>query len=369
MNGWQLISEEVAARIWNENLFRFDHYSPFQVYEQGQYEKGLGWKPQYWVFFDENSVAQSMFLGLLRSYPFGFGFIQCVGGPAGDLTKCDSEFHRKLVEATKLFRIYLRVRWEKRNCHKSAAFLNRNNWFRSLFSMTSGLTMELDISGSESSIVTGYSGKWRRNLRIAQRTDVSILICSEPNPDQLRAVFAEMEARKNLRELFSTEKLRKFFQTAGESVLFLECRDSNGELLAFRAAIVAGNRASDYFAATSEKGRDLRISYLLFTEMVRHLKSKGVIIYDLGGIDPKANPGVYTFKKGTGAKEVEFLGEWEWASSEWLRVVGNWAISQRHRLRSPKTTIFGGKKQKWSGDFSALPAQGVEIAKLKTAEN
>ncbi len=369
MNGWELLSEETAARIWNENLFKFDHYSPFQIFEQGQYEKGLGWQPQYWVFFDENRQAQTMFLGLLRSYRFGFGFIQCVGGPAGNLTNCDSKFHRILVEATNSKRLYVRVRWEKQNSENSAALLINNKWSRSPFSMTSGLTMELDISVAESLILAGYSSKWRRNLRKALKAKLSIAACLEPNPDEVRAVFSEMEVRKNLPELFAAEKLRNFFRTAGQSVLFLECRNSKGELLAFRSAIVAGNRACEYFAAASKQGRELRVSYLLFAEMVRQLKAKGVILYDLGGINPEANPGVYRFKKETGAKEVEFLGEWEWASREWLRLVGNRAIKFRQRLKSQKIPIFGGRKLQRSEDKVVFPLNQVEIAKLNIAES
>ena len=61
-------------------------------------------------------------------------------------------------------------------------------------------------------------------------------------------------------------------------------------------------------------------SYFVFWEVLEHCRKLGVTTYDLGGIDPFANRGVYTFKKETGAKEVELLGEWDWASSFWLRI-------------------------------------------------
>jgi lipid II:glycine glycyltransferase (peptidoglycan interpeptide bridge formation enzyme) len=51
----------------------------------------------------------------------------------------------------------------------------------------------------------------------------------------------------------------------------------------------------------------------------------------MGGIDPENNKGVYHFKKGTGAKEIRYLGEWEWSNSEMFRKVANWGIRYKAR--------------------------------------
>ena len=77
--------------------------------------------------------------------------------------------------------------------------------------------------------------------------------------------------------------------------------------------------------------------------MINYLQESEVQFYDLGGIDPWANPGVYTFKKETGAREVELLGEWDSASSEWLRLFGNLAISKRENIkRSRSLSVLRG---------------------------
>jgi len=57
------------------------------------------------------------------------------------------------------------------------------------------------------------------------------------------------------------------------------------------------------------------------------------------GIDPVRNPGVYRFKRASGAEPIELLGEWDWASRPWLRWVGNWAIAQRARVRRAETML------------------------------
>ena len=58
-------------------------------------------------------------------------------------------------------------------------------------------------------------------------------------------------------------------------------------------------------------------------ELLKHCKSQGIEEIDLGGIDPQKNPGVYNFKKGTGATPIEYLGEWEWATKNVLRWATN----------------------------------------------
>ena len=94
-----------------------------------------------------------------------------------------------------------------------------------------------------------------------------------------------------------------------------------------------GNRAVEYMGVTNDLGRDLRASFPLERELLRYCSDEGIRHYDLGGIDPHENPGCHRFKRGTGACELEYLGEWDWATSEWFRVFCNWAIMKRQTTK------------------------------------
>jgi lipid II:glycine glycyltransferase (peptidoglycan interpeptide bridge formation enzyme) len=85
-------------------------------------------------------------------------------------------------------------------------------------------------------------------------------------------------------------------------------------------------------AATTEIGRRLYASYALVWQLLQHCQKLGVIEYDFMGIDPKNNSGVYNFKKGTGAEFIEYLGEWDWATSNILRWGANGMV--RHMRRN-----------------------------------
>jgi len=129
-----------------------------------------------------------------------------------------------------------------------------------------------------------------------------------------------------------------------QQIVLYRCDDDQGELLSLLGCLVLGNRACALFWATNERGRELHASYAIFWALVQHCKRIGIASYDLAGIDPVANPGVYRFKRASGAAPVEFLGEWDWASPSWLRWLGNWAIAKRNRIRQAESALNRSSK-------------------------
>jgi lipid II:glycine glycyltransferase (peptidoglycan interpeptide bridge formation enzyme) len=115
--------------------------------------------------------------------------------------------------------------------------------------------------------------------------------------------------------------------------------DERGELMSLGGALVFGSQANLWLFATTEQGRTSRAAYSVFWALVQHCKRIGVTSYDLGGIDPVNNAGVYRFKKDSGATPVELLGEWDWSPQPWLRWFGNWAIQQRSRVRRAEKVL------------------------------
>lgn len=343
---WKLLTNETASRIWDKNLARFDDCSPFQSYAFGQYQQQLGWKPCYWAATDETGETAAMCLGLLRPYPLGFGMLWCVGGLVGNIEAWDENLRKTILDATGLKRLYVRFRCDRERNVTDALFLNYRGWARSIVPMTSSFSMELDLTGDEDALCSKLARRWRRNLRTAEQNNLTIKICPNPDIEEISRVYIEMEKRKNLPQQFSPEKLENLFKQAQSNLIFYRCEDEDGNLICFRGCLTVGNRACDYLAATTEKGRELRASYAVLWQMLGHCREQGIEFYDLGGIDPWENPGVHTFKKETGAREVEFLGEWDWATSPWLRLLGNWAIGRRQNRKSSESTLVSSDKQR-----------------------
>jgi len=338
MANWELLTNETASRIWDVNLARFADCSPFQSYAFGQYHQNLGWQPRHWAATDEKGDIIAMCLGLLRPFPLGFGMLWCVGGPVGDVQTWDDSLRQTILATTGLKRLYLRFRCDRERTVADALFLNHHGWSRSISPMTSSFSMELDLTGGEDDLFSNLNRRWRRNLRSAGQNDFKIKFCANPDVEEISRVYAEMEARKNLPAQFSPEKLENLFKKAAGNLIFYRCEDESGNLISFRGCLTIGNRACDYLAAATEKGLETRASYAVLWKIFQHCREQGIEFYDLGGIDPWANPGVYTFKKETGAREVEFLGEWDWATSPALRFLGNWAIGRRQNRKSAEST-------------------------------
>jgi lipid II:glycine glycyltransferase (peptidoglycan interpeptide bridge formation enzyme) len=336
-NSWKLISDEEAGRIWNENLAAFEDCSPFQTFEWGQYHKALGWEPLYCAYFDEEENIRAMSMVLLKRFFLKTGFAWAPGGPVGDLEVVDEKMPKTIMATTGLKRLYLRVRSDRTRKTSETLYLEHKKWARSLHRMVSSFSMELDLDGEIESIDKNFKSSWRRQLKLSGRNELVVKQIINPDIAELHQAYSEMEATKGLAELFSKEKLENLFQHVRQNLIVFRCEDEAGQLLSFRGVLFIGHRAVEYMGVTNDRGRELRASFPLERELLRHCHQKGITKYDLGGIDPWENPGCHRFKRGTGATEVEYLGEWDWASSVWLRWFGNWAIHKRQKIKEPES--------------------------------
>jgi lipid II:glycine glycyltransferase (peptidoglycan interpeptide bridge formation enzyme) len=113
-------------------------------------------------------------------------------------------------------------------------------------------------------------------------------------------------------------------------VVVHRCVGADGTTLAMRAAALVGDVAVDLLAATSVAGRTSYAAYATCWSLVEDCARRGAARYDLAGVDKVRNKGVYDFKRGTGAREVRYLGEWDAASPAPLRVLARRMI-QRQR--------------------------------------
>ena len=86
------------------------------------------------------------------------------------------------------------------------------------------------------------------------------------------------------------------------------------------------------FAAASVSARKVYASHGLLWILFNHCAEMGVSRYDLGGVDPLKNKGVFDFKKGTGAHLINYLGEWEYGSFPTLKYLVNCMMYVKKRL-------------------------------------
>lgn len=333
MARWELLTNEEALRIWDQTLTRFPDCSPFQSYSWGEYRQALGWEPRRWMAFDAQDKVVAMVQGCMRKYPFGVGLIWCEGGPVGDLTVCDESLQRAITATTGLERGYCRFRCDRPRNIEDVLRLTAQGWNTSWSPLTSNYSMVLDLSQNDDQLFAACERNWRRNLRRAEGSRLTVTQWLDVEVDEVLSVYASMQEVKGLDEQWSRKEVEELLKTQRHQLVLYRCDDENQEVVSLLGCMVAGDHACAVFSATSEAGRKLHASYASFWAVMQHCRRIGVRWYDLAGIDPVQNPGVYRFKRATGATPIEYLGEWDWASRPWLRWFGNWAVERRARLK------------------------------------
>ena len=332
MSRWELLTDQDALAMWDQTLQGFDDCSPFQSYSWGEYRRALGWEPLRWVALDGNEKVVAMMQASVRRYPFGVGLIWCEGGPIGDLTVCNERLQQAMSTTTGLSRFYCRFRCDRRRQIEDALRLTAQGWTISWAPLTSNYSMTLDLAAEEDRLLAACDHNWRRNLRRAEECHLKVRQWLDAGVDEVLAVYSSMQEVKGLNQQWSRQEVGELLRNLKQNLVLYRCEDERGEVVSLLGCMVAGDKACTLFAATSEAGRKLHASYATFWALVQHCRRIGISSYDLAGIDPVRNRGVYRFKRATGATPIEYLGEWDWASRPWLRWFGNWAVSQRARL-------------------------------------
>jgi len=327
---WRLLSHLEELKSWDINLIRFADYNYCQTLAWGDYRACFGWEPYRWAAYAENGEIRALMQGLLRTYPGRIGILWVPGGPIGDIETWNQALKDTVIQTIGIKRLCFRISPARTYCADDALILKSQDWSRSLHPLLSGMSMLYDVEKDEQNRLKNCSTNWRHNLRRSSKNNLSVSLFTNPDIDTIMRIYRTMETYKDIGQQYSRQELEKIFDVFKDKMVFYGCTDEAGELIAFRGCAFLGTKAWDLFAATTVKGRNLYASYPLFWKLIEHCSNSGIALYDMGGIDPHMNKGVYYFKKGTGAKGIEYLGEWEWATSEMMRFAANWAIRYKN---------------------------------------
>ncbi|MBU6176775.1 MAG: peptidoglycan bridge formation glycyltransferase FemA/FemB family protein [Bacteroidetes bacterium] len=242
---------------------------------------------------------------------FGVAICWIPGGAVGNFALYDSEFRFSVGALIPCVFQYFRMSIEVPYSESESNLLKKAGWSKSRFRLGSGLTLHYNCTDKDDARLAKASTNWRHNLRRSQRHNLTTELWERPNADEIEFIYKDMELLKNLPVQYNRKSIQTMIDTLGDQLIVYRCIDERGNLLSIRAAAIFGNRAWDMLAAASKNARKVYASYATIWSLLRHCKDNGVEIYDLSGVDPKVNKGVYDFKHGVGSKLIECLGEWE----------------------------------------------------------
>jgi FemAB family len=332
---WRLLDEATARDQWNIALAGFADCNAYQSYEWGEYRRAeSGVAPYRWAAYDDSGKIAALFQGALVRKALGRGIVTALGGPVGDLAATLPALPEAVRASLGLRGVYLWAAPNRSYRADDALVLRQAGWHRALHMPSSGLTMWLDLARDEETILAAASSKWRQTLRRGLKAELRVERWHNPPPNAVIAAYQEMAGIKGVAVDFSESEVGAIATTFGDRLVLFRCTDASGTLLALRGCLVTHHHALDFFAATTAAGRETYASYAVFWAVIRECIARGVRNYDLNHIDPRRGPGVYQFKRGSGAAPIEYLGDWEWASSDALRLAVNGLKTLQRRWRS-----------------------------------
>jgi lipid II:glycine glycyltransferase (peptidoglycan interpeptide bridge formation enzyme) len=326
MLNWQLWNG--TAEEWDGLLQRFPDYTVYQSYPWGEHRARFGWLALRLVVQDGVDVT-AMAQILIRRYPLKIGVVWIPGGPLGDIDLWGENFQRAIRVVTGVRFLYCRLNSMRPHTVKDEFNLTSLGWRRSAYPLNSGLSLVYQPALAEDVRLTQASGNWRHNLRRSFKRGLHVYLWQNPDPNEMMKAYNSMQELKQLNAQTSHQEIESLIKEFSERCLLVRCDDENGNFLALRGALVCCGKAWDMFAVATPDGRKVYASHAAFWELMKLCGDHNVQWYDMSGVDPVNNRGVYDFKKGTGAQDLQYLGEWEYAKPSVFGLLASRIIAQR----------------------------------------
>ena len=200
-------------------------------------------------------------------------------------------------------------------------------------------TFRLDLTPPLDELRRNLLQKWRNQLNRAERNGLVVDAGHDVETyDLFASLYQAMMERKQFDTDVSVSEFREI-QRGLTGPLRMKTFVSSVEGAVGCAVVVSaiGDSGIYLLGATNEDGMKSKGSYLLHWKVIQWLKEMGCQWYDLGGINPDTNPGVFHFKKGFSGLDIRQVGRYELAGSSFSRFVVQMGERLRDSIRKRKS--------------------------------
>jgi len=310
-----------------------------QSWEWGELKRRVGWSAERWLW--ENAAGQSLASAQVlhrRSIGnLGPSVAYCPRGPSLDWTnpaavaRVLEDLEAMAGEAGVLFLkidpdvplgVGLPGEPDAADSATGLALqetLVQRGWRESSEQIQFRNTLTLDLRPSEEALLAGMKQKTRYNLRLAERSGVTVRPALPEDFPLLYRLYAETSVRDGfvIRPAKYYRQAWGGFQAAGLAQAFLA--EVEQEPVAGLVVYRFGPTACYLYGMSSDHHREKMPNHLLQWHAIRWARAQGCEQYDLWGA-PQAlsedDPmwGVVRFKLGFGAQTVRMIGAWDYTS-------------------------------------------------------
>ncbi len=317
--GWQAEVDRVEASAWPALLEQFQDANLFQTWSYGAIRWGER-NLSHLVLRRNQEVAGVAQLRIIRPRVLTGGVAYLRWGPVCHARGRELELETVRAFAAALHEEYARKRrLFLRILPNAFAGSPRAEIFQAAFAGFNGggrdragteRTLLLDLAPPLEELRKRLDQKWRNQLNRAEKNGLTV---TEGDGMEDYRIFADMYQQMWERKRFETTvdvgeyaRIQEHLPPA-QRMKILICRQDSLPVAGIVCSAL-GDSAIYLLGATSDQGLKAKGAYLLQWTMIQWLKEHGFRYYDLGGIDPELNPGVYHFKSGLSGQDVTRLG-------------------------------------------------------------
>lgn len=360
---YQAEIDQVTPAEWSQHLTRFEDANLYQTWSYGAVRWGEGSLSHIILKRGGELVAMAQVRIIRPRFAIG-GIAYLRWGPLCHLRgqNLDPEIAREMAKAlhaeyVKKRRLFLRI------LPNAFAGSEREMVFKAAFPQFQfaqakpgdiDRTFLLDISAPAEVIRKKLDQKWRNQLNRAEKNNLTIVKGNSAVEYKLfLEVYEKMWARKQFDTTVDVHEFARICDDLPEGLKFqiLICLHE-GKPMSGIVCSAMGNTGIYLLGATHDEGLNTKAAYLLQWTMINQMKEQGMRYYDLGGIDPEKNPGVYHFKKGFSGDDVTRIAPLECCEDIFSSVgmkaadaIRTWRGRLKQKLAGSTSELNGAEKQ------------------------
>lgn len=173
-------------------------------------------------------------------------------------------------------------------------------------------TFVIDLKQDESDILAAMSADYRRKIKKAEASGLTVEAHSRPSPQLLNGFLEALSGFAGAHKLAVAPSAAIEAMYAGDDAVLFVARRAK-DVTNYLHVYKAGDTSLFMYSVNISKANDGAGQYLHW-QALRHLKAEGFGWYDLGGFAKlDASDGIYNFKEKFGGRQERLGLEWRWA--------------------------------------------------------
>jgi len=323
---------------WTEVMGEFYDANIYQTWSYGSVRWGKN-NLHHIIVRNNNKIVAAVQLAVKRIPLLNIGVVYTYLGPMWKTDNNDDlEAFDEIIENIKseysknyLVRIVPMIINENQNIINS---LEKHGYVRSS-SKIPYRTFILDLKPSLDEIRKSFKQKWRNQLNAAEKNNLMVY---DGDSNEYYTIFLKLQKEMLDRKKYvpgvdynEFGQIQNSIDVSQKMKIFI-C-EKDGEPISVAVVSAIGKMGIYLLGATGEKGLKFKGSYLIQWKILQWLKDKQCEWYDLGGINPEVNPGVFLFKSGLAGKDITYIGTYEYSNGILCKIIMKYLDYIRSKIK------------------------------------